>query len=257
VVNADDPAGESILSGCAASVVRYGLAEGADLRGIDTRAEARNTRCALTWRGEIVPLVLPHPGMHNLMNALAAAGIALIRGVPLAEVARRLESAPLLAGRSDFFARADGVHAVVDFAHTPEALRSALEALRPRAGQLLVVFGCPGESDRGKRSIMGEIAGRLADLAILTADNPKHEDPEDILDEIEDGARTAGGRWERVADRADAIERAVREAQPGDVVLIAGKGHESYQIVGDAFVPYSDWATLEGLGFARTRCPEA
>jgi len=172
--------------------------------------------------------------------------------MPLAETADRLGDAPPLAGRFEFYTRPDGVIAVVDFAHTPDALQRALEALRPYANRLFVVSGCPGGSDRGKRPLMGEIAGGLADLAILTVDNPKHEDPEDILDEIETGVRSAGGQYERVADRSEAIERAVEEARPGDVVLVAGKGHESYQIVGDAFVSYSDRLVLENLGFGQT-----
>lgn len=250
VINADDPAGGSMLAGCAADVVRYGLTESADLRGLDPAAwEARGARCALAWRGGSVRLELPHPGRHNLMNALAASAVALIRGVPLDAVAERLGSAPKLEGRSQFFSRTDGVIGVLDFAHTPDALRRSLEALRPLAGRLLLVFGCPGGSDRGKRPTMGEIAGRLADRTILTADNPKHEDPDAIAEEIEAGLRPTGGGWERIVDRAAAIGRAVERARPGDVVLVAGKGHERYQIVGDAFVPYSDRDVLEGLGF--------
>jgi UDP-N-acetylmuramoyl-L-alanyl-D-glutamate--2,6-diaminopimelate ligase len=249
VINADDPAGGSMLAGCAADVVRYGLTEGADLRGLDPAWAARSARCALAWRGESVRLELPHPGRHNLMNALAASAVALIRGVPLDAVAERLGSAPKLEGRSQFFSRTDGVIGVLDFAHTPDALRRSLEALRPPAGRVFLVFGCPGGSDRGKRPAMGEIAGRLADRTILTADNPKHEAPDAIAEGIEAGLRPTGGDWERIVDRAAAIGRAVERARPGDVILVAGKGHERYQIVGDVFVPYSDRDVLEGLGF--------
>jgi len=249
VANADDPAAGSMLAGCAADVVRYGLTESVDLRGLEPEWGPRSARCALAWRGESVRLELPHPGRHNLMNALAAAAVALVRGVPLNAVAERLGSVPGLEGRSQFFARTDGVIGVLDFAHTPDALRRSLEALRSPAGRLLLVFGCPGESDRGKRPAMGKIAGRLADRTILTADNPKHEDPDAILDGIEAGLRPTGGDWERTVDRAEAIRRAVERARPGDVILVAGKGHERYQIVGDAFVPYSDRDVLEELGF--------
>lgn len=186
------------------------------------------------------------------MNALAAASVALIRGVPLPGIAERLGVAPALEGRFQFFSSSDGVIGVIDFAHTPDALHQALEAVRPSAGRLFVVFGCPGESDPGKRPIMGKIAGRLADWTILTSDNPKHEDPGAILGEIEAGLRPSGGRWERIVDRAGAIDRAVDQAEPGDVVLVAGKGHEPYQIVGDAFVSYSDRGVLEALGFTET-----
>ena len=249
VVNADDPAGELMLVGCDAEVVSYGLTAGVDLRGIDPECGPRSTRCTLAWRNERALANLPHPGGHNLMNALAAASVAAIRGVPLREIAGCLSSAPALEGRSQFFSRSDGVIGVIDFAHTPDALQRALEAMRPAAGRLLVVFGCPGRSDRSKRPVMGEIAGRLADRTILTSDNPKHEDPDAILAEIEAGLHPSGGRWERIVDRAEALSRAVDQAKPGDVVLVAGKGHESYQIVGDAFVPYSDRGVLERLGF--------
>jgi len=250
VVNADDAASESILAGCRAGVVRYGLATRADLRGLDPEFAVRATRCTLAWRGEMEPVTLPHPGRHNLMNALASAAVPLLRGVRLADVAARLGGAPAVDGRMQFFSRPDSVIGVVDFAHSPDGLRHALETVRPPAGRLIVVFGCPGEGDREKRPVMGEIAGRLADRTILTTDNPKREDPGRILDEIEVGLRRSGGRWERIADRAEAVTRAVDGARPGDVILLAGKGHESYQIVGDAFVPYSDRSVLERLGFS-------
>lgn len=249
VVNADDPAGERILAGCRAAPWSYGLKSGADLRGIAAEFGPRGTRFTLSRRSERAPVTLPHPGRHNVMNALAAASVALIRGVPLPGIAERLGSAPALEGRFQFFLRSDGVIGVIDFAHTPDALQQALEAVRPSAGRLFVVFGCPGESDRGKRPAMGKIARRLADWTILTSDNPKHEDPGAILSEIEAGLRPSDGRWQRIADRAEAIGRAVDQAKPGDVVLVAGKGHEPYQIVGDAFMPYSDRGVLEGLGF--------
>lgn len=249
VVNADDPAAGSMLAGCAADVVRYGLTGNADLTGLDPEWGARCVHCTLAWRDEHARIELPQPGRYNLTNALAAAAVALNRGVPLDAVAERLGSVPGLEGRSQFFERSDGVIGVLDFAHTPDALQRSLEALRPTAGRLLLVFGCPGESDRGKRPAMGEIAGRLADRTILTADNPKHEDLDAILDDIEVGLRPTGGSWERIVDRAEAIGRAVERSKPGDVILIAGKGHERYQIVGNAFVPYSDRNVLEGLGF--------
>lgn len=255
VVNADDPAGERILAGCRAVSWSYGLKPGAELRGIAMEFGPRETRFTLSRRRERAPVALPHPGKHNVMNALAAASVALIRGVPLRRIAERLGVAPALEGRLQFFSRSDGVIGVIDFAHTPDALQRVLETLRPSARRLFVVFGCPGESDRGKRSTMGEIAGQLADWTILTSDNPKHEGPGAILGEIEAGLRPSGGPWERIVHRAEAIGCAVDRAGPGDVVLVAGKGHEPYQIVGDTFVPYSDRGVLEGLGFTEV-CAE-
>jgi len=249
VVNADDRASEGILVGCPAETVRYGFSVDTELRATRPAYAARETRCTIAWRGESAPLRLPHPGVHNLANALAAAAVALLRGDALDGVAERLGGAPAVDGRLQFFSRDDGLLAVVDFAHTPDSLKRALEVVRPPEGRRIVVFGCAGEADPAKRPAMGEIAGRLADWAIVTTDNPKHEAPTAICDEIEVGLRRTGERWERVLDRAEAVARAVDLARPGDVLLVAGKGHERYQIVDGVFVPYSDHAELERLGF--------
>ena len=249
IVNADDPAGMAVVAGCVAEVMSYGLADQAELRAVDPVYAARETRCTVVRHGEAATLRLPHPGPHNLSNALAAAAVALCRGGRLERIAARLESAPTVDGRLQFFVRPDGVRAVVDYAHTPDGLRRVLDIVRPRDRRLFVVFGCPGESDRAKRPVMGEIAGALADRTVVTADNPKHEDPAAICDEIEAGLRRAGAPWDRILDRSDAIAHAVDLAVPGDVVLVAGKGHEREQIVGDAFVPHSDRDVLGRLGF--------
>jgi len=249
VANGDDPATEAILAGCRAKPVRYGFAPGADLQGIEPVYDKRSVRCDLRWQGERAPLEVPRPGRHSLMNALGAACIGALCGLSLGEIVERLRSAPPVEGRLQFFSRGDGITAVLDFAHTPDALQRATEAVRPPVGRLFVVFGCPGESDRAKRPAMGAVAGEAADLSVVTSDNPKHEDPEAILDAIEVGLRSTGGRWERMVDRAAAIRRAVDRATAGDVILVAGKGHETYQIVGDAFLPHSDRSVLENLGF--------
>jgi UDP-N-acetylmuramoyl-L-alanyl-D-glutamate--2,6-diaminopimelate ligase len=134
---------------------------------------------------------------------------------------------------------ADGVDVVVDYAHTPDALESALRSLRETTrGALAVVFGCGGDRDRGKRSEMGAVAAKLADRLYLTSDNPRTEEPQTIVDEIVAGIGSAGRTIE--IDRGRAIERAIRDARPGDVVLIAGKGHETYQIIGDRVEPFDD-----------------
>jgi len=249
VVNADDRASEGVLVDCRAEMVRYGFSANAELRVTDPTYAARETRCTLAWQGETALLRLPHPGTYNLANALAAAEVALLRGDTIDAVVERLGDAPAVDGRLQFYSRDDGLLAVVDFAHTPDSLKRALEVVRMPEGRRIVVFGCAGGADPAKRPAMGAIAGRLADWAIVTTDNPKHESPTAICGQIEAGLRRAGGRWERVLDRAKAVARAVDLARPGDVVLVAGKGHERYQIVGDAFVPYSDREELERLGF--------
>jgi UDP-N-acetylmuramoyl-L-alanyl-D-glutamate--2,6-diaminopimelate ligase len=182
------------------------------------------------------------PGRFNVENALAAVGVARFLGISDATSARGLAAVERVPGRMERV-RARGIDVVVDYAHTPDALESALRALRETAGgALAVVFGCGGDRDRGKRSQMGAIAAELADRVYLTNDNPRNEEPRAIVDAIASGI----GRREHVVelDRKTAIERAIREARPGDVVLVAGKGHETYQIVGDRVFPFDDVAIV-------------
>lgn len=249
VVNRDDPAAGEILDAVSAHILTYSAERAADLTASDIRLEARTSSFKVSWRGEDADVRLPLPGRHNVANALAAVGIGLCAGASLVESAGRLRSVDPVPGRCQYFRRADGTMAVVDFAHTPDALARMLDLVRQAHSRIIVVFGCPGESDRGKRAQMGDVAGRLADLTVLTVDNPKHEDPRAIIDEIASGMARSGARVERVLDRDAAIRLAVAEAGVDDVVLVAGKGHEAYQIVGDRYVEYSDAAVLERLGF--------
>jgi UDP-N-acetylmuramyl-tripeptide synthetase len=199
-------------------------------------------------------------GAANLENIMAAAGVGFALGLPLSLVAEgiaRLESVP---GRLEKVSNGRGLNVLVDYAHTPDALEKVLSALRPLTrSRLLVVFGCGGDRDRGKRPVMGEIAARLADLVILTSDNPRSEEPSKIIDEIEIGAAKTGVRKLSPAglrlqtsglkpakayfvepDRRAAIALALKIAAPGDTVLLAGKGHEDYQILGSKRIHFDD-----------------
>ena len=155
-------------------------------------------------------------------------------GVPASVIIRGLDlDRPLVAGRFETFHSADGVTAVVDYAHTPDGLENVLETAREFVrGRVITVFGCGGDRDPKKRPIMGEIAGRLSDFSIITSDNPRTEDPEAIIDEVEVGTKATGGAYIRIADRRTAIAKAIAMAKEGDVVMVAGKGHEDYQIIG-------------------------
>jgi len=198
-------------------------------------------------------LSLPLVGLHNAQNAVAALGIAHALGCDLTSAARALERDIAVPGRLERCDRPaeDDIIAVVDYAHTPAALANVLASVRPNAaGQLWCVFGCGGDRDAGKRKPMGEVVARGADVAIVTNDNPRSEDPERIADAVVEGLRSAreprvdGGRSStriiRELDRGRAIDRAIEAARPGDLVLVAGKGHESYQVIGDRVASFDD-----------------
>jgi len=250
VVNADDPAAERMLDGCRGRPLRVSQQCPADLRAVDIRVEEDATRFLLVGGSDEVKVRLPVIGLYNVQNALVAAGIAICCGVGLHDIADRLGTVRPVPGRQRWFRDQQGRTAVVDFAHNPDAMERVLRTLRPRHRRVAVLFGCPGGSDRTRRRAMGEISGRWADLTILTSDNPKHETPRGIAEEIAVGVRGAGGGYEIVIDRAAAISRALAWAEDGDCVLVAGKGHERVQLVGDERVPYSDRDVLESLGLA-------
>ena len=204
----------------------------------------RGSEWTLALAGERAPVRLPLIGDFNVMNALGAAAAAYALGVPTPQIGSRLSSLPQVPGRLELVNESPAV--LRDYAHTPDALERALTAVRPFArARLIVVFGCGGDRDRGKRPVMGEIAERLADVAIVTSDNPRTEDPEAILDEIERGMR--GTNHERITDRLEAIQRALAIASPDDVILLAGKGHETYQVRGTTKYPFDEKEIVRSL----------
>jgi len=237
VLNVDDALGarwSRELAGEGRAVISYGAVEGATLVPRDIVAQSDATRFSVAnQRYE-----LRVPGRFNVWNALAAIGIARFLGIDDVTSARGLAALERVPGRMERL-QDDGIDVVIDYAHTPDALESALLALRETAhGSLSVVFGCGGDRDRGKRSEMGAVAARLADRVYLTSDNPRTEEPKAIVDEI--AAGIPGKAYTIEVDRRRAIERAIDDARQGDVVLVAGKGHETYQIVGARILPFDD-----------------
>ena len=211
----------------------------ADLRATAVRYAPRGSE----WRLNDQPVHLPLIGAFNIENALGAAGAAHALGLDLGTIARRLETVPQIPGRLEILH--DHPTVLRDYAHTPDAIERALEAVRPfTKGRLIIVFGAGGDRDRGKRPAMGAVSERLADLAIVTSDNPRTEDPERILDEIETGMTRP---HERIEDRQLAIERAIALAGDDDVVLLAGKGHETYQVRGTTNYPFDERAIVRTL----------
>jgi UDP-N-acetylmuramoyl-L-alanyl-D-glutamate--2,6-diaminopimelate ligase len=240
VVNADDPSGAAMSGRSRARVWTYGMDPSALVRGEDLELTPRGTRLAVTWPGGRAPVVLPLPGRFNVSNALAAFAAGLAAGIDPETIRAALEAAPSVPGRFEPVDEGQEFAVIVDYAHTPDSLEKALRLAGELArGRCLVVFGCGGDRDRTKRPVMGRIATDLADYAIFTSDNPRSEDPGAIIREIASGA--PGRRnFESEPDRRRAIERGIAMARPGDVLVIAGKGHETYQILGDRVIEFDD-----------------
>ncbi|MFC2079828.1 glutamate ligase domain-containing protein [Candidatus Bipolaricaulota bacterium] len=228
----------------------YGIDVEADIQAVGIHTEARGSQFTMLVHGnEAESVFLPQPGSHNISNALAAVGVGVARGIPLPMLAQRLTKVNPIPGRAEFFRRDDGIDAVVDFAHNPSSLEALVESLRSEYSRIIVMFGCPGDGEREKRTGMGEVSGRCADAIVLTSDNPKEEDPGAIADEIRSGIGRAMTSVTIVLDRRRAIETALSQAQAGDIVVLAGKGHETCQLIEGGRIPHSDVAVLRELGF--------
>jgi UDP-N-acetylmuramoyl-L-alanyl-D-glutamate--2,6-diaminopimelate ligase len=246
VINRDDAFGCGLLGGLGKNirVVTYGL-EGGGVTARSLKLTPRGMTLKIVSPAGPAQLTSPLFGRFNAYNLLAAFATLIALGFAPAEAAQRLARAHPAAGRMERFGAEGGPLVVVDYAHTPDALEKVLTALREHTkGKLLCVFGCGGDRDRGKRPLMGAIAERLADAVILTDDNPRTEDPDAIIAEIRAGI---SGEVRVIRDRREAILEAVTRAAAGDIVVVAGKGHEDYQQVGDARLPYSDRDTVREL----------
>lgn len=249
VINMDDSWGMRLANtgGLNAELVMYGRHPNAAVRADEVRstAEGSTFRLITPWGETETRIRLP--GAFNVSNALAAAAACGALGISLEIIAEALGNMRSVPGRLEPVPVARPFKVFVDYAHTPDALANVLETLRPLTrGRLIVVFGCGGNRDRGKRPLMGAVASRAADHVILTSDNPRREDPEAILREIEQGV-PAGASVEKEVNRERAIQKALEQAGAGDVVLIAGKGHETYQEFADAVVPFDDREVVQRL----------
>lgn len=245
VVNHDDPAWQRLRRRGGRRRITFGE-RGGDVTARRVTTDAAGARFELVTPVGTAGVRLPLLGRFNVANALSVAACAWGMGVQPDEIAARLASAPQVPGRMERLAATPCV-VLRDYAHTPDALQRALETLRPlTTGKVIVVFGAGGDRDRGKRAPMGELAARLADLAIVTSDNPRTEDPERIVEEIEAGMH--GKMHERIVDRRQAIARALELGRPGDTILLAGKGHETYQVIGSTKHPFDERAIVRELG---------
>jgi UDP-N-acetylmuramoyl-L-alanyl-D-glutamate--2,6-diaminopimelate ligase len=237
VVNHDSPEGRRLADAAEIPTVTFGLEPGADLVAEDVRV----TPEGLAFRVQDAHIRSRLRGLFNVSNCLGAFAAARLLGIEDAAVEEGIAAVSGVPGRLEPVEAGQAFPVLVDYAHTPDSLENVLRATRGMtAGRVIVVFGCGGDRDRGKRPLIGQAATRLADLTIITSDNPRSEDPEAIIAEIEAGARRGGGAYLVEPDRRVAIRMAVSEAGPGDLVLIAGKGHESGQEFRDRTIPFDD-----------------
>ena len=240
-INVDDSFGQRLATESDPTVVTFGVESPADYRALVTRMDGSGTDVVVEMPGGRLALRLGMVGPFNVLNALGAAAILTELGYEPEAIRTGLESLHGVPGRMERIDRGQPFLVLVDYAHTPDALERVLMAARhATTGRLIAVFGCGGDRDRSKRPIMGALATRLADHAIITSDNPRSEEPESIVSEIVVGARDGGGSFDVEVDRRTAIDSAIKGARPGDTVVIAGKGHEPYQILRDRTIHFDD-----------------
>lgn len=241
VINMDDAAG-AYIAGCShGEVLSFGVEKNAALAAEKIEISAEGTRFDMLWQGRRIPVRLHTPGRFSVYNALGAAGACLALGAPLETIAEGLAENSGISGRFQMIRSRKGFQAVVDYAHTPDGLENVLKTAGEfTKGKIITVFGCGGDRDKTKRPIMGETAGRLSDYCLITSDNPRTEEPMEIIKEVEKGVRKTNCTYEKIPDRREAIYRAAELAQKGDVILVAGKGHETYQIFPDRTIHFDD-----------------
>ena len=259
VICGDDPRGEELLAKvhqAGVEVVSYGRGRKWDIHPLEIDGGLEGLRGKIGMKGQELEFSSSLIGEANLENIMGAVGVGFAVGLPVSAIAEGIARLASVPGRLERIENDLDITVLVDYAHTPDALEKVLQAVRSLAmGKLIALFGCGGDRDRGKRPLMGEIAGRLSDRVVLTSDNPRTEEPLRILEEIEEGIRKAGLKKIRISkfqirsegkgywiesDRRAAIRLALRLARAGDLVLIAGKGHEDYQVIGSKRIRFDD-----------------
>ncbi len=262
VINVDDVWARRLLALPNPRRMTYGLELKADV-GVKRYSQTHSGLSAIltTPLGDL-EVESPLLGRANLLNILAATATTVGLGIPAEKIQKGLSGLTVVPGRFEKIDEGQPFLVIVDYAHTDDALRNVLEAARNLAGKrLIVVFGCGGERDRTKRPIMGEVAGRLSDLPVLTSDNPRSEDPILIMNDVLVGLQRTGKPYIAEVDREAAIQKAIAQAREGDVVILAGKGHETYQVLRDKTVPFDDRQVarrvLNGMGFHKEELSDA
>jgi len=241
VINIDDKYGERVYEDAQGGKLTYAIDKNADLMADNLKIHSRGVDFNISYRGNTRHINLNIPGKYNVMNALGSAGVCLAEGVDLNTVKRGLEEMPSVPGRCEIVTKSYnlGYEVVVDFAHTPDGLENILKSAREfTTGKLISVFGCGGDRDSTKRPIMGKIATELSDFTVVTSDNPRGEEPMTIIKDILAGIKKSN--YIVIENRREAIKKAMEMAETGDVVVIAGKGHENYQVLKDKTIHFDE-----------------
>ncbi len=247
--NADEETTERILDGLQIPHITYGICVNADLFARDIEISENGVSFTIQLQGMHDSRInLQMTGMFNVYNALAAASCAMILGIAPDDIRRGLEGIASVPGRVEMLPTGTPYRVILDYSHSPDALQNILETVRIfTRGRVIALFGCGGDRDQGKRPMMGEIGGRLADLCILTSDNPRSEDPMAILRAIEEGIRPTGKPYVMIENRREAIRYALNTAADGDVIVLAGKGHETYQEIRGVKYPFDEKQVVADL----------
>ncbi len=247
IINADDGAARYMIDNAKnCSVTTVGINSSCDLKAENITYSSQGITFDVLIEGSLEHFKLPIPGKFSLYNALGVIGASLALNIPLEIIKKGLKNIKGVPGRIQSIPNNKGFNVFIDYAHTPDGLENIISAVKEfTMGRVITVFGCGGDRDKGKRPIMGDIAGRLSDFCIVTSDNPRTENPATIIEEIEKGLEPTGCKYEAVVDRKEAINLAVAMANKDDSIIIAGKGHENYQIFKEATVHFDDYEVAE------------
>ncbi|HAN09003.1 MAG TPA: UDP-N-acetylmuramoyl-L-alanyl-D-glutamate--2,6-diaminopimelate ligase [Clostridiales bacterium] len=249
IINIDDNSAEYFIKNSACDTITYGIDKNADIMGKDIEISLLGANFTLVIGNTERRVKLKTSGKFSVYNALAAIASCYKLGIDIDKIVEGIELSDGVPGRFQTFVSKSGYSAIVDYAHTPDGLENVLKTIKQFAkAKVITVFGCGGDRDKTKRPIMAKIAAEYSTYCILTSDNPRTEDPEKILDDVEIGIRDTNVSYARIADRKEAIKRALDLANAGDVVLIAGKGHEDYQILGTGKIHFSDVEEVKRYG---------
>lgn len=244
VINIDDPYGEFMLKKSNKSIT-YSLEKDSDIKAENISYSPKGVSFSVKLRDNSYDFSLPIPGKFSVYNSLGVIGAGILLDIPVEIIQKALANLAVVPGRVESVPNTKGLNVIVDYAHTPDSLRSIITAARDfTPGKVITVFGCGGDRDKAKRPLMGKVSSELSDFTVLTSDNPRTEEPLSIIEDISAGM---SGAYEKITDRKDAIEYAIKMATSADTVIIAGKGHENYQIFKEQTIVFDDVETAQKI----------